>query len=57
MKALSFKAFFLMLPVLNFAQEQIETDRPDQTESPATVPHRYLQAETGFMYEKVHNDA
>jgi len=57
MKALSFAVFLLAVPILNFAQEQIETDRPDQTESPATVPHRYLQAETGFMYEKVHNDA
>jgi hypothetical protein len=31
---------------------QIETDRPDFTESPNVVPKKSLQFETGFVYEK-----
>ncbi len=27
------------------------TDRPDQTESPITVPQNFVQIETGFIYE------
>ena len=36
------------------AQEEgrMETDRPDQTESPVIVRRRYFQAEIGFNYEK-----
>ena len=30
----------------------IETDRPDQTESPYTVPKKWFQAEAGFVVEK-----
>ncbi len=30
---------------------RIVTDRPDQTESSSTVPHKTLQIETGFIYE------
>ena len=33
------------------AQEKIDTDRPDQTESAATVPKNYFQAEFGFNKE------
>lgn len=36
------------------AQDEIPeliTDRPDQTESSAVVPHKYLQIETGFIME------
>lgn len=52
MKKLTY--IFLLLPFtfLN-AQESIQTDRPDQTESPAITPKNYLQVETGFFYEKV----
>lgn len=32
-------------------QTPIQTDRPDQTECPATVPKYYLQAENGFLLE------
>jgi hypothetical protein len=36
-----------------FAQlEKIETDRPDQTESPYTVPKKYFQFEFGLNMEK-----
>lgn len=37
-----------------FAQEiePIQTDRPDQTETPALVPKRMFQLETGFSYQK-----
>ncbi|HSD06629.1 transporter [Flavobacterium sp.] len=40
-----------------FAQDlpSIETDRPDQTESPAIVPKNYFQFENGFSYEKTDN--
>lgn len=31
---------------------QIQTDRPDQTESPSIVPAKHFQVETGFNYEK-----
>ena len=31
--------------------EKIETDRPDQTESPYTVPKKWFQSETGFAIE------
>lgn len=34
------------------AQEAIQLDRPDQTETPAIVPKNYLQFESGFLYEK-----
>lgn len=34
----------------------IQTDRPDQTESPSIVPVNYFQAENGFTYEQVHGD-
>jgi hypothetical protein len=30
----------------------IQTDRPDQTETPSTVPTNYIQLENGFSYEK-----
>lgn len=36
------------------AQETIDTDRPDQTESPFTVPARYFQLEAGFNRENIH---
>jgi hypothetical protein len=33
------------------------TDRPDQTESSVTVPHKSLQIETGFVFERfIHDD-
>ncbi|MGZ5197189.1 MAG: transporter [Kaistella sp.] len=55
MKKLTY--IFLLLPFtfLN-AQESIQTDRPDQTESPAITPKNYLQVETGFLYENVDRD-
>ncbi len=33
------------------AQGKIETDRPDQTETPVLVPRKYFQAELGFTKE------
>lgn len=32
--------------------EKIDTDRPDQTESPFTVPKKFIQTEIGFVAEK-----
>lgn len=33
--------------------KSIQTDRPDQTESPAIVPKKYIQIEAGFNYEQL----
>jgi len=43
----------LFLSLFSFSTlAQIETDRPDFTESPNVVPAGALQIETGFVYEK-----
>lgn len=54
MKRLS-ALFFLLTPFFLFAQntEKIETDRPDQTESPFTVPHKWVQIEAGMVRESL----
>ncbi len=47
-------AFTFMLFVMFFqskAQDKIESDRPDQTETAETVPLHYFQGEFGFRYE------
>ncbi|HYK47991.1 MAG TPA: transporter [Parafilimonas sp.] len=52
--------YILILGVLLFAQSNlfsqnispIDTDRPDQTESPVTLPKHYFQMETGFSFEQ-----
>ena len=47
-----FSAIFMVLVVLASAQiEPIQADRPDQTETPYTVPAHHLQMENGFTYE------
>lgn len=56
MKKFLFLALFLIVFKLN-AQESIQTDRPDQTESPAIVPQKHLQVEAGILYEKISKDA
>jgi len=47
------KKIFILLALVycGFAQAQIETDRPDFTESPNVVPKGALQIETGFILE------
>lgn len=54
------RIFFSCLCILalhntSFSQEKvpIQTDRPDQTETPFTVPKNHFQSENGFNYEKV----
>ncbi len=51
--------FCLMLTIFPLfkSQESIQTDRPDQTESPAITPARFLQIETGFLHEKYNRQA
>lgn len=49
--------FTLSLSFITFSlaaqlTEKIETDRPDQTECPYTVPHHWIQAEMGIVKEK-----
>lgn len=34
------------------AQERIDLDRPDQTETPTITPKKYFQVEAGYVYEK-----
>ena len=50
------KIYFLISPCLLMScgifSQTIETDRPDQTESSATVPKRSFQLESGFGLEK-----
>lgn len=36
--------------------EPIQTDRPDQTETPALVPKGMFQMENGFLYQKENDD-
>jgi hypothetical protein len=38
-------------------QNTIQTDRPDQTETPAIVPTGMFQVETGLLYEKINSEA
>ena len=38
------------------AQETIQLDRPDQTESVYVVPKNHLQTEMGFMFEKTNKE-
>ena len=40
----------LMIPAAAFAQDEIETDRPDQTETVAIVPKGHFQMENGFQH-------
>jgi len=40
----------LFLPAAAFAQDEIETDRPDQTETVAIVPKGHFQMENGFQH-------
>ncbi|WP_339835149.1 transporter [uncultured Flavobacterium sp.] len=51
--------FTLFLTGILYAQENesIQTDRPDQTETPALTPLKMLQVETGFSAKKTNNDA
>lgn len=45
---------FFVAPLAILAQkiEPIQTDRPDQTETPSTVPAKHFQMETGFSFER-----
>ncbi|AWA29202.1 transporter [Flavobacterium magnum] len=54
-----FSLILLMLPLGLLAQlvQPIQTDRPDQTETPALVPKGMFQMENGFSYEKANADA
>lgn len=57
MRFLSQTYLFLFLGSNVSAQEisNIQTDRPDQTETPFTVPKYHFQSENGFNYEKVND--
>ncbi len=51
-------AIFILQSIINlqlFGQElpSIQTDRPDQTESPFTVPKKHFQIETGVSFERI----
>lgn len=42
---------FLLIAFVSKAQDKIDTDRPDQTESAVTVPKKWFQAEFGMHKE------
>jgi hypothetical protein len=50
----SITAVFLLVIINTYSQDssRMETDRPDQTESPFITKLRYIQAELGFNFEK-----
>lgn len=45
--------FFIVFAIFTSAQQtgRMETDRPDQTECPFIVKHKWVQAEIGFNFE------
>jgi hypothetical protein len=47
-----FLSYLLCLVVKVNAQEKIETDRPDQTESPYLTPKNWVQLEAGFNVQQ-----
>ncbi len=55
MKKFCFVLVCITISRFGIAQEKIDTDRPDQTESAFTVPKRYFQAELGFNKEDFSN--
>ena len=58
-KAFAFLSMCFLTSNALRAQElpSIQTDRPDQTESPFIVPVHYFQFETGFSYQKTDDEA
>lgn len=50
--ALTVTAGHMLLAAIAFAQDDIETDRPDQTETATTVAAGRVQIEAGFAYER-----
>lgn len=54
-----FFAFFILFVNPSYTQDMtsIQTDRPDQTECPFITPKHYFQIESGFSYEKGHDDS
>jgi hypothetical protein len=46
--------FFIFISFIGFSQEvkPIQTDRPDQTETPSLVPQSMFQVETGISYQE-----
>lgn len=53
---LLFVSFLFCIVAKAQMTEKIETDRPDQTETPYIVPHKYFQGEFGFNREAYAND-
>ncbi len=47
---------FVLCFQVSFAQDKIECDRPDQTETPCIVPAGHFQMESGFYYEHESRD-
>jgi hypothetical protein len=48
--------FLIAFADSGFAQEKIDTDRPDQTESPVTAPKKWAQFEFGFGKQATNAD-
>ena len=54
MAKLKWVLFGLLIHGSLYAQDRIDTDRPDQTESAGIVPRKYFQGEFGFNRENLH---
>ncbi|MDB5229807.1 MAG: transporter [Chitinophagaceae bacterium] len=54
MKKIPLSILILFLCICSYCQKivPIQPDRPDQTESPLTVPVRHFQAEIGLLFER-----
>ena len=53
-------SLLLLITIVGKAQNDtpnLITDRPDQTESSSTVPHKSLQIETGFVIENIKTES
>jgi hypothetical protein len=47
----------LFCPLAIYAQDEIDTDRPDQTETPSIVPAGNFQIESGFVHQQDAKDS
>ena len=52
-----YSSLLLIVTQVLYAQETIQTDRPDQTESTSITPKSNLQLESGFFYEKTDTES
>jgi hypothetical protein len=49
MKRILITLFFFVFLCIKLAGQRIDTDRPDQTDSPTIIPIKSFQIESGFL--------